>query len=301
MRRKGLILSSASNGGRLCTSKAKRRKESKRKCGKGISESRNASVQIEKRGTAVPIGGVSSNVSIPTQSGRVQSHPKQCRPLSNGLLGQVQARMDAARFRWINEKLYTSTSSIAAKMFKDDPGLFDIYHRGFSAQADKWPFNPLDSVIEYIRTLPQRFIIADLGCGEGRLALSVPHTVHSFDLVSVCSHVTSCDMAHLPLSSESVNVVVFCLSLMGTNLKDYLLEAWRILSPRGTLKIVEVVSRVDDISTFVKGIELLGFKLVDKVLLGKMFIDLELRKNQQRINHTSSLTIKLKPCAYKRR
>lgn len=36
-------------------------------------------------------------------------------------------------------------------------------------------------------------------------------------------------MAHVPLEDASVNVAVFCLSLMGTNLRDYLLEAHRVL------------------------------------------------------------------------
>lgn len=36
-------------------------------------------------------------------------------------------------------------------------------------------------------------------------------------------------MAHTNLLTSSVNVVVFCLSLMGTNLKDYIVEANRVL------------------------------------------------------------------------
>lgn len=36
-------------------------------------------------------------------------------------------------------------------------------------------------------------------------------------------------MAHVPLENESVDVAVFCLSLMGTNLQDYILEANRVL------------------------------------------------------------------------
>lgn len=68
-----------------------------------------------------------------------------------------------------------------------------------------------------------------MGCGEARLSKSVPQTVHSFDLVASNSAVTACDMAHVPLDSCSVDVVVFCLSLMGTNLNEYILEANRIL------------------------------------------------------------------------
>ena len=81
--------------------------------------------------------------------------------------------------------------------------------------------------IYYFR--PQDYIIADFGCGEAILADSIFQTVHSFDLIAINSKVTACDISHTPLLMGSVNVVVFCLSLMGTNIKDYLLEANRVL------------------------------------------------------------------------
>jgi ribosomal RNA-processing protein 8 len=36
-------------------------------------------------------------------------------------------------------------------------------------------------------------------------------------------------MAHTPLEPQSVDIAVFCLSLMGTNLRDYIREANRVL------------------------------------------------------------------------
>jgi ribosomal RNA-processing protein 8 len=42
----------------------------------------------------------------------------------------------------------------------------------------------------------------------------------------------------VPLLNDSVDVCVFCLSLMGTNLADYLREAMRVLKkPKGLLKV----------------------------------------------------------------
>lgn len=68
-----------------------------------------------------------------------------------------------------------------------------------------------------------------MGCGEAKLSKSVPQKVHSFDLVSSDPNVIACDMSRTGLKNESVDIVVFCLSLMGTNLTDYLKEANRIL------------------------------------------------------------------------
>lgn len=76
---------------------------------------------------------------------------------------------------------------------------------------------------------PKSHLIADMGCGEAALAERIPHSVRSFDLVSTAPHVEVCDMAQTPLLSGSVDAVVYCLALMGTDLTKYLLEANRVL------------------------------------------------------------------------
>jgi ribosomal RNA-processing protein 8 len=74
--------------------------------------------------------------------------------------------------------------------------------------------------------------VADFGCGEAKLAQQVSNKVHSFDFVSLNDLVTKCDMKNVPLNSQSCDIVVFCLSLMGTNLVDFLCEAHRVLKPK---------------------------------------------------------------------
>lgn len=64
--------------------------------------------------------------------------------------------------------------------------------------------------------------------------------MHSFDLVSPNPLVTACDMANVPIKNASVHVAVFCLSLMGTNLADFLREAHRVLVPGGLVKVCSV-------------------------------------------------------------
>lgn len=59
----------------------------------------------------------------------------------------------------------------------------------------------------------------------------------SFDLVSPNPLVTACDMAHVPLKDGSVHLAIFCLSLMGTNLADFLREAHRVLVTGGLIKV----------------------------------------------------------------
>ena len=56
----------------------------------------------------------------------------------------------------------------------------------------------------------------------------------------------------MPLDSETVDVGVFSLSLMGTNFPDFLVEANRVLKPRGKLMVAEVLSRFKDVNQFVR-------------------------------------------------
>lgn len=72
--------------------------------------------------------------------------------------------------------------------------------------------------------------VADFGCGDAKLAQAFPEIkIHSFDLIAVNQYVTAGDMAHTGLANGSVDIVVFCLSLMGTNLQSFIKEANRVL------------------------------------------------------------------------
>lgn len=72
-------------------------------------------------------------------------------------------------------------------------------------------------------------IIADFGCGEAKLAQSISNKVHSFDFVALNELVTACDMKNVPLKPSSCDIAVFCLSLMGINIAEFLCEAHRVL------------------------------------------------------------------------
>lgn len=47
--------------------------------------------------------------------------------------------------------LYTTQSDQTFKMFKQNPGDFQVYHDGFQNQVSKWPVNPIDHIIEEIK------------------------------------------------------------------------------------------------------------------------------------------------------
>ena len=157
------------------------------------------------------------------------------------LRAQYQKKLSGARFRYLNELLYTSAGSDSFQRFQKDPALFDVYHAGFREQVGAWPANPVDLIIKRLGRLERKAAgkgrgcsVADFGCGDAAIARSPllsGTVVHSFDVVARNDWVTAADMAAVPLPEASVDTAVFSLSLMGTNWVDFICEAHRVLRP----------------------------------------------------------------------
>ncbi|KAF1832694.1 hypothetical protein BDW02DRAFT_570784, partial [Decorospora gaudefroyi] len=64
----------------------------------------------------------------------------------------MRSKLASARFRHLNESLYTKPSADSASIFKKDPSMFEDYHRGFAQQVEVWPSNPVDGYVHSIIT-----------------------------------------------------------------------------------------------------------------------------------------------------
>ncbi|KAK1047493.1 25S rRNA (adenine645-N1)-methyltransferase [Friedmanniomyces endolithicus] len=188
----------------------------------------------------------------------------------------MRQKLVSARFRHLNQTLYTAPSATPLELFATNPEMFEDYHAGFRQQVDVWPENPLDNFILTIRSrgkvkqpsikdkkgkktsetsaqgvsgvqaLPRTHgtaIIADLGCGDARLAQTLQNDgnttklslkIHSYDLHSPSPLVTKADISKLPLADGSADVAIFCLALMGSLPR---------LALEGELWIAEIRSR----------------------------------------------------------
>lgn len=214
---------------------------------------------------------------------------------------KLQKKLNAAKFRYLNEKLYTESGDKSFSYFQSDPQAFQIYHEGFQDQVKKWPLNPLDKIIAYVRQSPRTAKIVDFGCGEALLAQSIPQEVASFDLVAVNKYVTACDMSHVPLKIASMDIAVFCLSLMGTNMADYIIEAGRVLKNKGIMLIAEVVSRFENQLSFIREVEKLGFCHLSTTSF-KMFVIIKFMRDSSKSKiKKNDIFLNLKPCVYKKR
>lgn len=183
-----------------------------------------------------------------------------------------ESKLVGARFRFLNQKLYESSSEQALAYFTHNPTDFAHYHVGFREQTKSWPVNPVDIFIRRLKKRKERLTIADLGCGEAKIASTLKDldfTIHSFDLAAVNEFVTVGSMTDMPLDSNTVDIAIFCLSLMNTDYTIALTEAHRILKPKGELWIAEVTSRFDGekgINEFMDSLQTAGFGIFEKVL-----------------------------------
>lgn len=179
---------------------------------------------------------------------------------------EMKARLSGGRFRWLNEQLYTHEGGDALDMMQKDPSLFEVYHEGYREQVTKWPENPLDRIINWIKKNKSKYeVIGDFGCGDARVAETFPNkTIHSFDLVARNERVTACNIANVPLKDGVLDMAVFCLSLMGVDWPLFIKEAHRCLKDNALLYIVEVQSRFEDTEAFVASIAQIGFEVVHR-------------------------------------
>ena len=216
------------------------------------------------------------------------------------LQAQMRSKLIAARFRHLNETLYTTASTHAFNLFTESPSSFASYHAGFRAQVSVWPQNPVDTFIKDLKARAplsaKKFLhsqkkqwrderkgkkqdpkalleasnnsklaplprsqsgfctIADLGCGDAKLAASilphaVPHSLRvlSYDLSSGdgpnAALITVADLCRLPLKDDEIDVAVLCLALMGTNWIDGVDEVRRVVRPGGEVWVAEIRSR----------------------------------------------------------
>lgn len=172
------------------------------------------------------------------------------------------------QFSKLNQKMNTENSSTTHARFTKDPEEFLEYHRQYAEQRKTWDIIPYEYWIKRLRSLSENNIIGDFGCGEAKIGQDpkLSGRVKSFDHVSVgdFTKVTPCDVSDVSeyVKSGSLNVVVFSLSLMAKNWRDYLKEAHRCLAEYGLIFISETTNQVEErLSDLREELDKIGFKI----------------------------------------
>ncbi|CAO2652996.1 Nn.00g024070.m01.CDS01 [Neocucurbitaria sp. VM-36] len=114
--------------------------DSKRDKKKRKKEQKAADQKVEANGVHAP------ELSKPLAHLSLIPEPKGLTPLQKSM----RSKLASARFRHLNESLYTKPSAESLDLFKEDPSMFEDYHRGFAQQVEVWPENPVDGYVQSI-------------------------------------------------------------------------------------------------------------------------------------------------------
>ncbi|BCL83667.1 hypothetical protein ccbrp13_61320 [Ktedonobacteria bacterium brp13] len=190
--------------------------------------------------------------------------PRLAVPLPLHLLRKVQARH--GDFTVLNQRWSTSRSATTHERLQQDASEWYLYHTLCREMREKWPEHPIERIAGHIRVRPD-WIVGDFGCGECLLGQALPHNkVVGIDHVAWNKQVIASDMSSTPFDDAYFDVVVFSLSLMGTNWTDYLREAYRTLKPYGYLFIAEPQKKWKDrIEKLKKEVEIGKFRLLGDI------------------------------------
>lgn len=64
---------------------------------------------------------------------------------------KMASKLLSARFRHLNQTLYTTPSTQASTLFSTTPSAYTSYHAGFRAQVAVWPQNPVETLIADVK------------------------------------------------------------------------------------------------------------------------------------------------------
>ena len=93
--------------------------------------------------------------------------------------------------------------------------------------------------------------------------------VKGYDYVSYNGSI-ECDISHLMDENESIDICVFSQSLMGSNWKEYINEAIRVLRYNGEMIISESIERYDTIKAYIDE-KKLHIKCVENEITNRWF------------------------------
>jgi SAM-dependent methyltransferase/ribosome modulation factor len=143
------------------------------------------------------------------------------------------------------------TSKNLQKEFQDTPELWHKYHAISEENEKSFPDEgiPRNCVIKEINEIKGKRtrLVVDMGCGKAHIA---DHFINdkrfifiNYDHVSCKENVLVQDISNLPLEDHSVEICILCLAMWGSNCRDYVREAYRILESGGKLYIMEPTKR----------------------------------------------------------
>jgi ribosomal RNA-processing protein 8 len=186
----------------------------------------------------------------------------------------------------LHQRYKRLTSDNLHREFTDKPELWSAYHEiaeenEKSFPEEEIPRNRIIKELEKIRVNRSKLVV-DMGCGKAQISSHFKNDKRfqfiNYDHISINDTVVSCDVSNTPLENNSVEISILSLAMWGSNCKEYIKEAYRILESGGRLYIIEPTKRwseQDENKNIIKGkegnvlkslLEEYGFRIVEQTI-----------------------------------
>ncbi len=151
-----------------------------------------------------------------------------------------------------HNKFCKMRSDNLANHFQQNPSDFAEYHRVRDEcfktfEPEDIPCNRVIMELEKIKTKRGGKHVVDMGCGTAKIFEHFKddprfHFIN-YDHVAINDTVQVCDISHMQLEDDSVDICIMSLALWGSNCEEYIKEAYRVLETNSTLYIIDSTKR----------------------------------------------------------
>ena len=166
----------------------------------------------------------------------------------------------------LHQKYKTMKSENLQKAFQENPELWHKYHEISEANEESFPEDetPRNRIIKELNKIKTRRtkLVVDMGCGKGQISQHFDNDKRfqfiNYDHISSNETIISCDISNTLLEEDSVEICILSLAMWGSNCKEYIKEANRILESGGKIYIIEPTKRwseQDDLGNIITGKE----------------------------------------------
>ena len=151
----------------------------------------------------------------------------------------------------LHKKYKTMNSKNLHQVFQENPEDWYNYHKISEENEESFPTKeiPRNRIIEELNKIKTKRTkkVVDMGCGKAQIAEHFDndskYNFINYDHIKSNEIITCCDISQTPEEDDSVEICILSLAMWGSNCKEYIQEAYRILESNGTLFIIEPTKR----------------------------------------------------------
>jgi ribosomal RNA-processing protein 8 len=151
----------------------------------------------------------------------------------------------------LHQRYKTMNSKNLHQEFNNSPDIWHKYHQIAEENEKSFPDDdiPRNRVIQELNKIKTKRTkqVVDMGCGKAQIAQYFQTDNRfkfiNYDHISSNDTIISCDISNTPLEDDSVEICILSLAMWGSNCREYIQEANRVLESGGKLYIIEPTKR----------------------------------------------------------